>query len=302
MAAFRPSDPRGRLLVTSRLTGLDGVGGAVEVGEFSAAEAVALLAARVPGIGLEMAGRIGALLGFLPLAVEQAAGYLRQTGMPAVEYVALVESRLGDMLARGRVADRPGVTVADLWALSMARLRAESPAAGALLELCALCGPDLIPLDLITGGAAELDEGPLRVAAADPVAWADTVGAVVGYSLARRDGAALTVHRLIAAATRAQMTAHDRAATEAAAVRLLAAAVPTEVRDPQGWPRWRELLPHVQAALDTDHDSGSERTVRAVSLLCDRTGAYLEHHGRPDSAIPYLRRGLALDETDPGRQ
>ncbi|WP_307874237.1 FxSxx-COOH system tetratricopeptide repeat protein [Frankia sp. AgW1.1] len=302
VTAFRPSDPRGRLLVTSRLTGLDGAGGAVEVGEFSAAEAVALLAARVPGIGLEAAGRIVALLGFLPLAVEQAAGYLRQTGMPAVEYAALVESRLGDMLRRGRVADRPGVTVANLWALSMARLRAEAPAAGALLELCALCGPDPIPLDLVTGGTAELDEGPMRVAAADPVAWADTVGAVVGYSLARRDGAALTVHRLIAAATRAQMTPHDRAATEAAAVRLLAAAVPTEVRDPQGWPRWRGLLPHVQAALDTDHDGGSERTVRAVSWLCDRTGMYLEHHGRPDSALPYLQRGLALDETHLGAE
>jgi len=96
---FRPSDPRGRLLVTSRLTGLDGAGGAVEVGEFTPAEAVALLAVRVRGIDPRVAGRIVEMLGWLPLAVEQAAGYLRQTGMPPAEYAAA-----GGELARGHAA------------------------------------------------------------------------------------------------------------------------------------------------------------------------------------------------------
>jgi len=204
------------------------------------------------------------------------------------------------MLRRGRVADRPGVTVANLWGLSMARLRTESPAAGALVELCAFCGPDPIPLDLVPGGTAELAEGPLRTAAGDPVAWADTVGALVGYSLARRDGSALTVHRLIAAAARAEITPDGRAATEASLVRLLAAAVPVDVHNPEVWPRWRDLLPHVRVALDTDDNGRDEPAVKAVSWLCGLTGVYLEHHGRPDTAIPYLRRGLALDETHLG--
>ncbi|WP_007506793.1 FxSxx-COOH system tetratricopeptide repeat protein [Pseudofrankia saprophytica] len=297
---FRPSDPRGRLLVTSRLAGLDGAGGAVEVGEFTSREAVALLAERVRGIDLEVAGRVVAVLGLLPLAVEQAAGYLRQTGMPPAEYATLVESRLGDMLGRGRVADRPGVTVANLWALSMARLRAEPPAAGALLELCAFCGPEPIPLDLVAGGSAELAEGPLRAAAGDPLAWADAVGALVGYSLARRDGSVLTVHRLIAAATRAEMTSEDRLATEACLVRLLAATVPADVRDPAGWPRWRDLLPHVRAVLDADENERDGETIRALSWLCGQTGLYLAHHGRPDAAIPYIARSLALNRTHLG--
>jgi len=96
---FRPSDPRGRLLVTSRFAGLDGAGGAVEVGEFTPAEAVALLAVRVRGIDPRVAGRIVEMLGWLPLAVEQAAGYLRQTGMPPAEYAAA-----GGELARGHAA------------------------------------------------------------------------------------------------------------------------------------------------------------------------------------------------------
>ena len=293
---FRPSDAGGRLLVTSRLAGLDGFGGAVEVGEFSAEEAVGLLAGRVDGIDTGVAGRIVALLGSLPLAVEQAAGYLRQTGTPPADYVELLETRLGDMLRRGWVAERPGVTVANLWELSMARLRAERPAAAELLELCALCGPEPIPLDLVTGGVAVLADGPLRRAAGDLVEWADTAGALVGFSLARRDGTTLTVHRLIAAATRAGMDPARQTTADAALVRLVTATLPGDVGNPAAWPRWRELFPHARTVLATDDSDRDEETLRRVAWLSDRCGVYLADQGRPDLAIAYLHRGLSLNE------
>ncbi len=292
---LRPADPWGRLLVTSRLVGV--AGGGVEVGEFSPDEAVSLLTGRVGSLDAAVAGRIAELLGYLPLALEQAAGYLRQTGMPAGEYADLLARRLGDMVGRGWVADRPGVTVANLWELSTSRLRAEQPEAAVLLELCAVCGPDPVPLDLFTSAVDALPDGLVRQAAGDPVQWADTVGALVGYSLARRDGPALTVHRLVAAATQAAMAVPERTATTAVVVRLLAATLPADVRDPAGWPRWRELLPHIRTVLDGDDSRWDDPTAREVSWLCDRTGLYLEHHGRPDVALDYLHRGLTLDAT-----
>ncbi len=121
ISPFRPSDPRGRLLVTSRLTGLDNVGGTVAVNEFTLDEALHLLTGRFPAVDAPLATRIAHLLGCLPLALEQAIAYLAQTGLPAAEYADLLEARLGDMLRRGRVADRPGITIANLWELSMAR-------------------------------------------------------------------------------------------------------------------------------------------------------------------------------------
>jgi hypothetical protein len=246
--------------VTSRLAGLGGVGAAVEVAELAElarAEAVGLLAARVGGIDVGTAGRIAGLLGDLPLAVEQAAGYLTWTGMPPAEYAALLEDRLGDMLGRGAVADRPGVTAATLWGVSVARLRAENPAAVALLEVCAVCAAEPVPLDLVAGGAEALDEGPLREAAGDPVAWAEAVGALVGFGLARRDGAALVVHRLVAAAIRAGTADGVRADRAAVVVRLLRAALPGDIIGvPGSWPRWRSLLPHVSAVLAGGGDLG----------------------------------------------
>ncbi len=294
---LRPSDPHGRLLVTCQLTGLDGLGATLEVTEFSAAEAVSLLTGRVAGIDAAVAERIAQLLGYLPLAVEQAAGYLTQTCTPPHDYTALLEERLGEMLSRGQVANRPGVTIANLWELSITRLRAEQPAATALLELCASLGPDPIPLDLFTGGTAELPDGALRHAAKDPLEWMDTIGVLVGYSLVRRDGSAVTVHRLIAAATRTAMDPVNQAAADATVARLLTAALPANVRDPAGWPRWRQLLPHSRAVLDHD-DTGWNNT--AIAWLSAGTGLYLAHRSRPDLAIPYLYRAVALNETHRG--
>ncbi|THJ70996.1 tetratricopeptide repeat protein [Candidatus Frankia alpina] len=41
-------------------------------------------------------------------------------------------------------------------------------------------------------------------------------------------------------------------------------------------------------------------TRREVSWLCDRTGAYLTLHGRPDTALPYHHRALTLNTHDLG--
>ncbi|WP_049795800.1 ATP-binding protein [Frankia sp. EAN1pec] len=123
ISPFRPTDHLGRLLVTSRRTGLDAFGPQLAVPELPRRDAVDLLTRRVPAIDTGTAGQIAELLGDLPLAVEQAAGYLTQTGMPSDDYVELLRGRLGEMLHRGWVADRPDITTANLWNLSLTQCR-----------------------------------------------------------------------------------------------------------------------------------------------------------------------------------
>jgi hypothetical protein len=93
------------------------------------------------------------------------------------------------------------------WALSLERLRDQDPAAVALLELAAFLAPESIPLRLFTGRPELLAE-PLSIAT-DPDALADTVGALVGYSLARRSPDGFQVHRLVAAVIRHQLPPTD---------------------------------------------------------------------------------------------
>jgi hypothetical protein len=104
------------------------------------ADSVALLHRRLPAIGDEQADWLGELLGDLPLALEQAAAYLRTTGLPIDDYLAMLHTRLGDLADRGSVAGRRE-TLATLWNLSYQRLADEQPAAMQLLQLCAWLAP-----------------------------------------------------------------------------------------------------------------------------------------------------------------
>jgi hypothetical protein len=291
--SLRPSPGAGRLIVTSRQQGWKALGAAVTVPLLPRAEAVGMLTDRFPEIDGAVADRICDLLGDLPLAVEQAAGYLDQTGIPPDEYADLLAEALPDMLGAGEVTDRPGVTVETLWDLSVRRLRVEAPAAVELLELWALCDPEKIPLGLFAD-ASVFDDGPLKDAAGNRVRWAATVGVLVGYSLARRDQDMVDVHRLIQAATRQGMDEVARSARAGTLLRLFRAVLPGEIiRSPAAWPVWRDHLPHIVAVLGQVDDG---LMVGELSWLCDRTATYLQEQAQPSVALPLFERALAIAE------
>ena len=104
---------RGHVLITSREPGWTELAAPVEVDVLARAESVALLQARVAGLGEPDADRLAAALGDLPLALAQAAGFMAGTGTPAREYLGLLQSR-----AAGPAADQP---VLPGFALSAAR-------------------------------------------------------------------------------------------------------------------------------------------------------------------------------------
>ena len=82
IADYRPGGA-GHVLITSRAPGWGALGGRLEVDVLARAETVALLRARIPAMGEELADKLAAELGDLPLAAAQAAGYLEQTDLPA---------------------------------------------------------------------------------------------------------------------------------------------------------------------------------------------------------------------------
>jgi hypothetical protein len=168
---------------------------------------------QIPGIDQTAADSIAERLGDLPLAISQAVGYLDETNLPASKYADLLASRLDEMLDQGQNIDRTDITMANLWSLTVDRLRTDQPAAVELLEFCAVCDVPSIPLALFTLSPRMLDGCALAQAAENPVKWAAAVGALVGYNLARRDNDQLTVHRLIAAARDApcRETSHSAA-------------------------------------------------------------------------------------------
>ncbi|MFG2553605.1 FxSxx-COOH system tetratricopeptide repeat protein [Streptomyces sp. NPDC048581] len=284
----------GHVIVTTRVSGWSSRADVLDLDVFTRQESVDLLTRRVPGTTAEVADRIAGQLGDLPLALEQAVGYMAYNDTAPEEYLSLLTSRLEDMIGQGELTDRPAVVVATLWELSVLRLAAEQPHAVRLLRLCALLAPEPIPLNLFTGSPDLLD-----VPAADPLAWDMTVGALAGLGLARRGNASLVLHRLVQAAIRAGMSDSEHTETRVRLCRALLAAVPQDIHaDPDARPRWQELLPHV---ITVTKDDPPAECAAETAVLLRRASEFLIQLGDCSVALPLCERALAIDESLDGR-
>ncbi|MEU1720546.1 tetratricopeptide repeat protein [Nonomuraea sp. NPDC005692] len=307
--------PAGQVLVTSRLGEgwhhLDAHVLRLDVlGEREAIELLARLAA--PDIprevvqvaldeenlpeGLDGAAELVRELGYLPLAIEQAGAYLHQTRLSPRAYLSLLRDQpavMYDRSARGADAER---TIARVWRLTLDQL-ADTPLAGDLLRILAWYGAEPIPRTLLGG----LDTEPSQVQHA--------LGELAAYNMIVLDAVAVTVHRLVQAVARTADHGdaprpgdpHRRpAAVDAAreqATYLLDDAVPEPPWDPEGWPLWRALLPHI-TALAGHAPPHTDSTVTAH--LLNETGLFLKDQGGIRSAIGFYTRAGTTYERERG--
>jgi tetratricopeptide (TPR) repeat protein len=278
------------VLITSRERGWSEVGTPVEVDVLARPESVAILQGRVPGLTGVHADRLAAELGDLPLAVAQAAGFMAETGMAAVQYLGLVRTRAGQLMAQAAPGSSYPRSLAAATQLIADQLAENDPAAAQLANLCACLAPEPVPEDLFTGTVSVLP-GALAARAADPLAWHQTLAYLARQSLARIDGRGLQMHRLTQAILRDLLTPDQTAAARACVEMMLIASGPGDPDNPATWPRWAQLMPHLLAVGPATADSSGLR-----QLACDACW-YLLAHG--DSRTAYdLATDLRRQWTD----
>ncbi len=234
----------GHVLITSRARSWAEIGAPVEVDVLARAESVAILRDRVAGLGTADADRLAAHLGDLPLAVAQAAGFMAETGLPAAQYLELLQTRAGKLLDQALSGSSYPRSLAAATRLTADRLDGEDPAAAQLASVCAFLAPEPVPEDLFTSAPGELP-GELAVRAADPLAWRQTLARLARQSLARIDPRGLVMHRLTQAILRDRLTGEQAAAVRDCAEAVLTAADPGDAGNPVTWPRWAQLMPHL---------------------------------------------------------
>jgi tetratricopeptide (TPR) repeat protein len=235
----------GHVLITSRADTWAEVAVPVEVDVLIRAESVDLLQKRVPGLSAADAGQLADVVGNLPLALAQAAEYMREGGIPAGEYAALLIGRAAEILDEGSPSHRQ--SLAAVTRLAMERLQDHAPAAADLAGLCAFFGPAPIPTAWFTSAAANLS-ALLGTSAGDPVAWRQVVAHLTRSGLARIDNDQLQMHRLTQAILRTQLAPGQAALTRSRAEAILVASAPDGTDDPESWPKWAQLMPHILAA------------------------------------------------------
>jgi tetratricopeptide (TPR) repeat protein len=254
----------GHVMLTTRNYSWHAVIETLEIDVFHREESVEFLRRRVSQAITEAeAERLAEALGDLPLALEQAAALKVETGMPVDEYLALLRGRTGELMNQNRPAEYPKAMSA-AWSLSVTTLESKVPGAVELLRCLAFFGPDPIPRDILRHSGGMI-RPLLRSVLADPIALTQTVGELRRFALAKvsTESRTIQVHRLVQALVREQLSDEDQALLRHEVQVLLAHGSPDDPDDDTQWPRFAELVPHLEPARVAESDDDE---VRAFTL------------------------------------
>ncbi|WP_405997153.1 FxSxx-COOH system tetratricopeptide repeat protein [Streptomyces sp. NBC_00829] len=259
----------GHVLVTSqRSEGWSKYAETVEVGVFSRQESISHLRRRLPDCGPEEANLVADALGDLPIAVEQAAAGIKQTGLGPREYIRLLQRPTAGTEERGegdQVADFNKAT-GGTWDFAIGRLRENYPPAVRLLQLCSYFSPEPISMDLLEGIEIARALGGGRTVAR---AYQE----LSRFALVRVDRKArsVQVHRLVQLSMRHSMTEQEQEDAREVVYRALVAARPgkDDPEDPNTWDQYRIIWPHLGTpwSLSTPDDGVRELIVDRVRQL-----------------------------------
>ncbi len=242
--SLMPHGP-GHVLVTSRNRRWESLVDTLEVDVFARRESLEFLHRRVPGIADADADQLAEELGELPLALEQAGALQFETGMDVKEYLELLRTEAGKLLAENPPSDysRP---VAAAWSLSVSRLSEQAPFALELLRRCAFFGPEPISLEILDRGKYILGS-EFGSAMRDRLLVSRAMRELGRYALARIDNSrkTLQVHRLVQKLIRNDLPREDQERMRDEVHQLLVAADPGEPGDSEAWPQYDKLLPHI---------------------------------------------------------
>lgn len=243
--AFFPTNGPGEILVTSRNPAWAGIARPLEVSVFRREESKELLKRRGPEIDDTDADRLAEKLGDLPLAIEQAAAWRAETGMPVEEYLRLFDEKAAEILDTASPADYE-VSVAAAWNVSFDELRTRNPAAHQLLQVCAFFAPEPIPRNIFTGVRGISISPDLDAALRDPMQLSRTIRDIHRYGLAKIDYRhdTLQLHRLVQFVLSSRMTAQRAEKMRHGAHLLLANFDPNDPVSSENWPRYHDVLTH----------------------------------------------------------
>lgn len=181
--------PGGRSLITTRrgATSWRGIAEPLDLDVLEPAEAVELFTKVCPG----QSGGVEELcreLGYLPLAVDQAAAYCREAGISPSKYLTLLASYPADMYAATAEGGDAERTVARVWSVTLDRL-ADTPTAMSVLLVTAWWASDGIPRAYLDsfGSPPKVTEAIRRLAA---------------HSMITLHEDTISVHRLVQAVAR----------------------------------------------------------------------------------------------------
>ena len=234
-------------------------------------------------------------LGFIPLAISQAAAFIRENGMTVATYIRAIKTSdedLQDYLDEDLPDPRrdPGSenSVIRTWKLSFDQIAKQMPRAAELLSLMAMLDRQGIPEIL------------LRQESERSILFNKALGTLLSFSLVTMEkGEYYEVHRLVQLSTQKWLALQGtQNEWQEKALELMARNFPSG--EHETWQACEVLYPHALTALRCSHPSKIMLLQRAK--LLQNLATYDEVQGRYNIASPRCREVLQVREQALGKE
>jgi tetratricopeptide (TPR) repeat protein len=274
-----PRTSAGRILVTSRNNAWGAHSTTLEVDVFERDESRSLLLRRAEGLAEVDAERLADTLGDLPLAVEQAANWIAVTGMPAAEYLDLLDRKRAELAAEFPELGYE-LPVAAAWRIALDRLETINRAALQLLNVCSFLAPDPISWDLFANVRARSIAPDLDSMLRDRTRLRRAIRLIDRFGLAKVDETrgTLQLHRLVQTVVASRLETDAQGKLRHGAHLVLASNDPNDWSSTKTWPTYADLYPHIIGSRAFDCD---EAWVRQLVI---NEAKYLWKWGAHDSS------------------
>ncbi len=294
---YIPVAGSGQVIITSRQSVWDGLAETLVVKVFQRekmeGESVDFLLKKTGKSDRKGAADLASELGDLPLALEQAGAYIKESGISFSDYAARLKKLRGqdrkELLSQGKPQNYPD-SVATTWEISFQAVRGAIPAAGDLLSLFAFLAPDAIPRSLLEGGAKNL---PKRLAncVRNPGDLDRCIAVLKKYSLISAADNLISIHRLVQAVVQDRLSREDEKLWAESALKIISDAFSFDQLNMKTWEICTKLSSHAFYVSEYAQASPEE----AVILL-NNLGIYMGTRGELFSAQSVFEKMLVIDE------
>jgi uncharacterized protein YukJ len=208
----------GHVLITSRYSAWDNVADVLSLGVWAPREAISYLLTRTKQSDEASAAMLAEMLGYLPLAVEQAAAYIDESRISLSHFTELFRTSRARLLA----AASSKATVATVWQLSLQSVRQKSKHAVTLLQLAAFLPPDNFPRERLRQQRQDrrVNGGAIAELLGDDLALNEAIAVLRRYSLIEATPEHISVHRLVQVVVQESLSEAERGQFAMAAHRL----------------------------------------------------------------------------------
>ena len=276
--------PQQHTLITTRNAHADNIPAqSVEVTLFDRSESIELLVS-LSNISvsepteLESAEKIVYELGYLPLAIVQAAAYIKEVTKSFGSFLEQYHTRRSDLHRWIPQGLRPySYSVATTWSMSFEVVRSRNPQGAELFQLLSFLNPDGVHIDFLQSGIEAL-QNDVRQVLSNQIEMAKALIELEKFSLLKWDRRAQTllIHRLVQAVVKDEMSDTDLATFRNIVVDLCYRAFPEQWDDVDKFVVCRAYASQVMTPLLDIRAAQTDKAAHAMS----RVGGFLREDGK----------------------